>query len=400
MEKLVVMVEEICKSHAEPDRQASFHRLSIALRPINLRPETKERFVRQALELGVVGVAVRAIVSGSVGLFAAAANFLSDLSFSSDVAARAVFCDFDRIMARFQHFFGSQEPWKEVISLQAALGLCLNIAAMFPSVHATLVRLVRPVYVWIIESPAAPDTLRGTMITLFANLSTTASPELREMGVAEALLRLVLERGVSGAGSSVAESVIIFICGGKQCAHVDKLVAADVIGSYCVPLMEATLDGRPFRGLYPLLVYSAKVFLILAQIPEYARALAAHEQVTSVLIRASRKDAGRLQVSSDDEGRRMALEALWSLARLRLWPKSCVHAAELDNFLHRELQLLLEDGDAGIRGAAAGLWSRVDDSHVAGLLLAGRCAEAQGLLAPGLWRAMVLPFLFPFFADT
>merc|ERR1712110_421412 len=105
--------------------------------------------------------------------------------------------------------------------------------------------------------------------------------------------------------------------------------------------------------MYPHLFYSARVFLVLAQSYGYAEALLADRRVVPLLLEVCRSGGPR-RVASDIEGRRLAVETLEALARLRLWP--------LENdrlsigFCTKDLPLLLSDQNSGIRSSAAGLW--------------------------------------------
>merc|ERR1712224_612728 len=99
--------------------------------------------------------------------------------------------------------------------------------------------------------------------------------QLRSLGVAQVLLDLVSDNQVTGQGRQVAESVIIYLLGDQKCAEMDRLLSMNVIGEYCVPLMEGTLNHTLFRGMCPCLIYSAKVFQVLAQSQDYAKALVA-----------------------------------------------------------------------------------------------------------------------------
>lgn len=227
--------------------------------------------------------------------------------------------------------------------------------------------------------------------------------DLREMGVAEALMWVLKNEG-SDHGISVAESVIIYLCGHCKCEEVDRLIELDVVDRYCVPLMEITLKRGKFRGMFPYLVYSARVFRVLAQSREYAEQLVAHERVVPLLQQASANlTTGPVQVESNAEGRAFALEALWSFARFRLWPCTPAdsgHCGSDRAFLRDTLPPLLMDAHAGVRSAAAGLWAALNTDAVSSLLLVGQRIERHRRLPPTFWRSKVLVFLFPFLASS
>merc|ERR1712185_596154 len=122
-----------------------------------------------------------------------------------------------------------------------------------------------------------------------------------------------------------------------------------IVGDYCVPIMQFTLKGEEFRGMYPHLMYSARLFQVLARCREYGEALTQDERVVPLLLQAQRRQ-DTFRVDSDLEGRRLALEALRSLAHFELWRPDFI-------YLEHDLPLSLADDHAGIRAAAAGLWA-------------------------------------------
>lgn len=392
--KLLAVVDQFCcTGNNTVLRRLALEQLSIALRPQQLRAEARRAFAVHAVERGVVAAAVRWIELGSADLVVAASNFLSDFAFGSDIAAQAVLQAFGRIANCFRRIFDTV-AWEYLPLLEAAVLLCVNIAAMCPAGHATLIPLVRPVCVRIIRNPKAPDKLRGNTITLLANLSMTVGPELRSLCVVQDLLDLILENKVSGRGRSVAESVIIFLHGDTKSDEVDKLMSLNVVGEYCVPLMELTLRGDEFRGMYPYLMYSARVFYMLAQSREYAEALVSDERVVPLLLQANRHRVGPMQVESDLEGRRLALEAICSLTRLRLWPRESDVASLA--ILKADLPELLCDEHSGIRASAVALWARLNVRYVIERLLVGHRLETAGIFPATFWSSKVLSFLFPF----
>lgn len=399
LERLLSLVNQVLDPKAENhSRRNALEHLSIALQPQYIRAEARHLFVQRAMEKGVIEAAVHLIEWGSVGLASAACSFLGDFAFDSDDAARAVLKAFDRIADRFKTIFETLHhglTWEHMPLLEAAILLCVNIAATCPCGHDLLIPLVQPVCLQIINNPRASHTLRGNTILLLANLSMTVRQELRALRVADVLLELVLESRVSGIQKSVAESVIIFLHGDRKCEEIDKLMDVNVVGEYCVPIMELTLRGEEFRGMYPHLMYSAQLLQVLAQSREYAEVLVAHERVVPLLLQANQCQHGPVRVESDLEGRRLALEALWSLNRFGLWP-----AGKPDErsqaFVGNDLPKLLSHEHTGIRAAAAGLWARLNKQRVLELLLLGRHLEFAARLPAGFCQQKVFSFILPF----
>lgn len=399
LERLLTLVNQVLDPDAENHkRRNALEHLSIALQPQYIRAEARHLFVHRAMQRGVIEAAVHLIELGSVGLASAACSFLGDFAFDSDDAARAVLKAFDRIAERFKAIFEELNhglAWEHMPLLEAAILLCVNIAATCPSGHDRLIPLVQPVCLQIINNPRASHTLRGNTILLLANLSMTVRQELRALRVADVLLELVLESRVSGIQKSVAESVIIFLHGDQKCEEIDKLMDVNVVGEYCVPIMELTLRGEEFRGMYPHLMYSAQLLQVLAQSREYAEVLVAHERVVPLLLQANQCQDGPVRVESDLEGRRLALEALWSLNRFGLWPGSAPDEKS-QAFLDDDLPRLLSSEHAGIRAAASGLCARLDVRATLELLMLGRQLEIDLQLPMGFCRQKVLSFILPF----
>jgi len=380
-------------------RRQAMEQLCMALRPQGLRAKSRRIFIQRAASWGLAEMAVALIESGGAELTLPACNLLVDFTFGSDMGARAVLQVFDRIAARFKKQVFETLDWDDLPLLESAVRLCTNIAASGTSGHQLLIPLVQPICLRIIKSPRASEELRGNTITLLANLSLTVATELRSLRVADVLLGLVLDGGMAEAARSVAESVIIFLHGEGQSEEVDKLISADVVGSYCVPLMEATLIGDVFRGMYPYLMYSARVFQVLARSRVYAEALAADPRVAPLLIEATRCHEGPVRTESDLEGRRMALEALSSLAAFRLWPEAAApadHNAASAAFLADRLPRLLADKHVGTRSAAVKLWAHFNSPVVHLVQALGHHMEERLDLPRACWRLHVLPFLFPF----
>mmetsp|Transcript_33070 Transcript_33070/g.77358 ORF Transcript_33070/g.77358 Transcript_33070/m.77358 type:complete len:495 (+) Transcript_33070:88-1572(+) len=359
----------------------------------SLTPRTEQRriFVMRAINTGVIDVAVSLIEDGSPEPIIAASNFLADLVTGSDPGAQAVLKVFHKIIACFQRVFDAL-TWDNLRLLEATVLLCLNIAAMCPSGHQLIVPLVQPVCLRIINNPSASDKLRGNTITLLANLSTTVRQELRSLRVAEVLLDMILEDRVSRQARSVAESIIIFLHGNRKCQEIDKLIAANVISEYCVPLMDLTLQGKTFRGIYPFLMYTAHLFQVLAQTREYAEALAMHKEVIPLLLRANEEPETLIRMDSDLDGCRYALEALLSLAQFGFWSGED-HSEQSRNFCKYRLPQLLEEEHQGIRLVAATLSAELYPAEVGVLRVIGM--NLRGRLPVGLWREKVATFIFP-----
>uniref|UniRef100_A0A7S1EX95 Uncharacterized protein n=1 Tax=Noctiluca scintillans TaxID=2966 RepID=A0A7S1EX95_NOCSC len=381
----------------------ALEQLCIELQPEKLKADARRVFVERALETGLVKTAVRVVEVASSDVARAAIAFLADFTFFSDVGAQAVLQVFDRVIARFNHIFNVLAR-EHLPLLESAILLCVNVSASCPSSHMRLIPLVQPVCLQIVKNAEVSDRLRGNTILLLANLSMTVSAELRVLDVAAALLELINENRVSEEGKSVAESVIIFLHGQRKCKEIDCLMEQRVVSRYCVPIMEHALRGTQFRNVYPYLLYSAKLFQVLAKSPEYAALLGAEDQVVTLLLSANHCSDGPRRLSSDLEGRCLALEALSSLAHFRLWPPqpqptqsdASATVALSSAFVARDLPLLLMDEHIGIRAAAVALWARLNPSEVQFTLLVGRHLEVEGKLPPTVWRTKVLVFLFPF----
>jgi len=390
---LIAVVDRICNPETDSmSKKYCLKHLCVAIRPQKIGTGMRRIFIQRAVEKDIVNTVVNFIERGGSDLAVAACNFLADFTFGSDLSARIVLEVFDRIAACFKRIF---EPltWDRIAMLESAVLLCVNIAAMCHVGHQRLVPLVQPVCVQIIRSPRAPDELRGNAITLLANLSMTVGDELRALRVVDVLLDLICEDRVPAPGRSVAESVVIYLHGSQKCKEIDKLMSMNVVAKYCVPLMERTLKGEEFRGMYPHLVYSAALFQVLAQSREYAEALLANDRVVPLLLQVSRCREWPRRVESDLKGRRLALEALSSLAHFGLWPPESADDLSA-TFCSRDLPLLFADSHPDIRGSATKLWACLHKQHIVRLIVVGRRLEGQ--LPPGFWDQKVLPFLFPF----
>mmetsp|Transcript_143611 Transcript_143611/g.275861 ORF Transcript_143611/g.275861 Transcript_143611/m.275861 type:complete len:439 (+) Transcript_143611:42-1358(+) len=393
----IVELLAIAEKIADPQVRTSWkrdalERLSTSIHPRQLRPEIKHEFVQKAIKRGLIETAVCLIERGGADLVCAACNFLGDFSFNSDMGSQAVLKMFDRIMLCFSNIF--MKPCSErLFLLSSAVSLCANIVATCPDGHGRIVPLVQSFFLPIMRDPTAPDRLVGNMILLLANLSLHVSGELRALRVADVLLELVLDDKVPVKRRSVAESTIIFLLGDRKCAEIDQLIAANVIETYCLPIMEHALTGEEFRGMYPHLVYSARLFQVLAQSLDYAKALASQKTVVPILLRASSHNREALsRLESDNEGRRLALEALQSMARFRLWP---AESREVSEFVEQDLPLLLADEHQGVRSSAAALWARLNSRHVQVMFLIGQRLEGYGHISLQVWKVRILPFIFP-----
>lgn len=401
---LLPWVELVCAPKVSVNvKKRYLEELSYALRPQELKPQAREMFVRQGMSRGVVTEAVRLIETAPSAVAAAATNFLGDFAFNSDMGSREVLKVFDRIADRFQLLFASSsdkvslmisEDWL----LQAAILLCVNIAATCPAGHMKLVRLVQPVCLKILQSPQVGDKLRGNTILLLANLSMTVLNQLRELQVAKVLLQLVENRSISEQGKSVAESVIIFLHGEEQCPQVDLLMERSVVSNYCIPIMAHTLKGTEFRGMFPHLLYSAKLFQVLSRCRVYAeKLLKEQDRVVPLLLRAVNPNGPPPRVETDYEGRRLVLEALWSLAKFKLWPAE--KDEESRRFIEKGLAQLKEDRQVGIRAAAAGIDAQLHSELVLEMLTVGKRLEADGWLPPSFWKYRIASQLYPFLSS-
>ena len=120
-----------------------------------------------------------------------ALNFLADFTFASDAGAAAVLEQFPRLAGRFG---GALDPettprreWERAALLEAAVVLCMNLAAMRPDGHQLLIPLIEPVCLAVLRSDrgeadvggeaaaAVSDRLRGNAITFLANVSLDLS---------------------------------------------------------------------------------------------------------------------------------------------------------------------------------------------------------------------------------
>jgi len=369
----------------EEKQKDALQQLSRELHRTGLGMVDRRLFVKEALETDIVNTAADLVQSGCISVAVAACNFLGVLVFDSDDGTRAVLQVFDRVSSRFACTLKTLS-WEYMSLLEAAIVLCVNIAATCRSGHPKLVPLVRHVCIQIIENPRASKSLRANTILLLANLSITVGQELRELGVAEALLELVMTVQ-DPFQLSVAETVIIILHGDHKCDVIDKLMDLNIVQAYCVPIMRSALQAEEFRGMCPHLMYSSILFQVLSKHREYAEMLAQNEHVVPLLLEAVLRRETR--VETDVEGRRLALEALRALADFKLWrPES------EDAFL-MALPQLLGDDHAGIRAAAAGIWAPLHPNEVHSCHLLGARLNTTANLPSGLWQTKVMSFLLP-----
>lgn len=394
MQQLLALTKRI----SDPDVSSGWkveilERVGFAIQPQQLRAEVKHSFVQLAVKAGIVETSLCLIEKGRTDLTSATCNFLGDLVFNSVAAGRAVLGVFDRIIAALQQILEMPGPDRPRL-LYSAASLCANIVATCPEGEAHLAPLIQTVFLPIVQDPASSDRLLGNTVLLLANLSLKASGSqmLRASRVASILLDLVLDDEVPTARKSVAESVVIFLLGGEECAEIDRLMQSGVVDQYCLPIMERALAGEEFRGMYPHLVYSAHLFEVLARSKAYAEVLVAHDRVVPLLLRATRRKDGLVFLETDDDGRRLALEALASFTRFQLWPRRATGDAL---FFENDLPLLLADDHVGVRATAASLWARLHVSHVSTLLMIGNRLQVEGKMKASVWVHGVVAAIFP-----
>jgi len=239
--------------------------------------------------------------------------------------------------------------------------------------------------------------MRSTTILLLANLSMTVSHEILRLRVADDMLHLLDNNEIPREELSVAESVVIFLHGRSKCAEVDKLMAQDVVGKYCVPIMHHALARTQFRGMYPSLSYSARLFEMLSCSRTYAEVVTKNKRVVPLLIQANTRALRDEWVESDDEGRAVSLQALAALARFQLWPSS--GDSDSEAFIWDVLPLLVDADKQRIRASAANLFARLNIQQVINQLLVGKRLESNGKLLSCIWKLEVLSFLYPFLTE-
>jgi len=396
--RLLALVNQVSRPELGESATESFVRhLSHGLRPDQLPLKAKHVFVEFALKKGIVETAVRLMESRDVNLAGAAVTFLGDFTFLSDHSTSAVLAVLDRIVHRFQHVFNVESQEQSVL-LEVVTIFCVNLAGGCRCSHARLLPLLQPVCQRIIRHPRVSGNLRANAIVLLANLSMTVSHEIRRLRVAEDVLDLLGNNEIPREQLSVAESVVIFLHGQSKCAEMDSLMAQDVVGKYCVPIMQHALARTRFRGMYPYLSYSARLFEMLSRSRTYAEAVAKNEKVVPLLIQTTRVLRDE-RLESDDEGCAVSLQALTALARFRLWPPSSGLDSDSEAFMRVVLPLLLDNGNKSIRASAANLFAQLNIQQVINQLLVGRRLESNGKLLSCIWRSEVLSFLHPFLME-
>eukprot|EP00928_Gymnodinium_smaydae_P073160 TRINITY_DN56404_c0_g1_i1.p1 TRINITY_DN56404_c0_g1~~TRINITY_DN56404_c0_g1_i1.p1 ORF type:complete len:433 (-),score=28.33 TRINITY_DN56404_c0_g1_i1:48-1286(-) len=399
LSRLLAVAKMVCSTELSwVQKSHVLRQLTVAVRPHNLQPASvRERVLRQVIDLGVVDSAIHLVEIGDEMIATAACDFLVDISFGSDIAAQAVLNDFTRIAARFERLFEPQ-MWEQSDLLHSAVTLCMNLAATRHEGHGLIVPLVQPVCLQIIRSDRCMHELRGNAITLLANLSMTVSSELRSLRVANVLLDLLTGPPTSDIAKSVAESVVIYLHGHEACHEVDSLMTMNVVEDYIAPLMASTLRAQEFRGMYPYLVYTARVFQILTRTREYAEALMAHDMILPLLLEVFEDDSQSVSwpVESDLEGRCMILEALAWIAHYKLWPRTDPRCKK---FVDQQLPKLCQACNSDVRASAAHLWANLNVSHIIScLLIANRQDFAMGI-HQGFWKERILTYNYPFLAS-
>jgi len=282
--------------------------------------------------------------------------------------------------------------------LDSVVLLCTNIAASCPESHDLIIRLVKPACLQILQSTVVGDEIRGNMITLLANVSMTLGEELRTLCVADVLLELVTRRDVSDIGKSVTESVIIYLHGHAKCREIDRLMGMNLVETYCIPLLQCTLQGRSFRGMTPYLEYTVRVFQTLMLSREYAQLLLSHGNILQQLLQVFQdrlESVSRPRTTRD--ARYNTLAALCSTVRHGLWPDN---DEMCNDFLRHCLPVLLADDHVPVRSKAAELWAISNQHVVTDLLLIGQYQENMMGVQPGFWRECVLTYLFPFLTHS
>lgn len=388
---LLLQARQLLNGNETTSKKHGFEQLSRGIHPSCLTPDAKHAFVELFIEGGLLEAVVGLIELAQTDMTIAAVNFLGDLTFNSDAGSRAVLLVFQRLRDSILFSSSSTGSQKQIGLLSAAVSLCANVVATCPEGHEQILSLVPTLFLPMMGDPDASDRLVGNTILLLANLSLTCKPQLREMRVADVLLDILLCGDASETRKSVAESVMIILLGDTKCEEIDRLMEANVIEDYCIPILVQAVKNEEFRGMYPHLVYSARLFDALAQCRKYAQALVAHSMVPRELLNACRSQDGLRQLESHDEGRRLAIEALRSFARFKLWPTNVEDELELKGWL----ALLGEDAHAGVRESAAGLWALVNSEQALCILLVGNRLESTLQLRAPLWKERVVPFLFP-----
>mmetsp|Transcript_58909 Transcript_58909/g.137673 ORF Transcript_58909/g.137673 Transcript_58909/m.137673 type:complete len:435 (+) Transcript_58909:109-1413(+) len=403
VQKMLDIVDLICDEgvKANEKRQAlSF--LSIAMQPHHLCAEVKRVFVQHSIERRVIEQAVALIECGSSEIAEAACDFLGDFIFNSDVGGRAVLHVFSRLVAAFTKTYSKQAHTHTPI-MRSFICLCANIVATCPSGHSHVLPLVSSIFLPLIRDREVPDGVLGSTVLLLANLAVLASDELRMLCAVDVLLELVLNHHATGRRKSVAESVIIFLQGHRQCEEMGLLLSLDTVRDYCIPILDCALKGKGFRGMYPHLHYSVRLFHTLANTREYAEVLVQEPAVVPLLWKATAPRSQRLRLESDDEGRSLAIQALLRLYRFALLSDALPDASsewQPSGKVQDCVGQLLADDDARVRASAASMWAFHNQQHVVNLFMVGGRLEAAGSLTENLWTREVLSWICPSLAAT
>mmetsp|Transcript_17339 Transcript_17339/g.40415 ORF Transcript_17339/g.40415 Transcript_17339/m.40415 type:complete len:436 (+) Transcript_17339:92-1399(+) len=401
LQKMLDIVDIICDPGVEVrDKREALSYLSLSMQPHHLCADGKRLFVQRAIERKVIDTAVCLIENGSSELAEAACDFLGDFIFNSDIGGRAVLFVFNRLVASFTRIY-SKEAHKHMAIVRSFICLCANTVATCPSGHAHVLPLVASIFLPLIQDSQVPDAVLGSTVLLLANLAVLASDELRNLCAADVLLELALDNHATGRRKSVSESVIIFLLGHRQCQEIDVLLSLDTVKDYCIPILDCALKGRGFRGMYPHLHYSVRLFHTLASTKEYAEALVREPDVVPLLWQATLMRSQRLRLESDDEGRSLAIQALLRLDRFGLLkPERYDSAADREKIptadvVEARLESLREDDDGGVRASAAEMWAFRNEDHIFELLMVGRRLEASCALTDDLWAGLIMPWLLP-----
>jgi len=400
VQKMLDIVDLICDEGVQSnEKRQALSFLSIAMQPHHLCAEVKRVFVQRAIERRVIEQAVGLIECGSSDIAEAACDFLGDFIFNSDVGGRAVLHVFSRLVAAFTKTY-SKQAHKHTPIMRSFICLCANIVATCPSGHAHILPLVSSIFLPLIRDREVPDAVLGSTVLLLANLAVLASDELRMLCAVDVLLELALDHHATGRRKSVAESVIIFLQGHRQCEEMGLLLSLDTVRDYCIPILDCALRGKGFRGMYPHLHYSVRLFHTLANTREYAVVLVQEPAVVPLLWKATAQRSQRLRLESDDEGRSLAIQALLRLYRFGLLAHAQDDASSKwqpagEVQVMERVEELLADDDARVRASAASMWAFHNQQHVVNLFIVGIRLEAAGSLTDNLWTREVLSWICP-----
>lgn len=368
-------VERLCSADSTVRIRRCLEFLTQQLQPGQLSIALRERFVCMAVDLGLVPALVEILRHFAVPEATEALRVLNNISLGA-IGCQAVLDSLQDVAHCFAHRFQHiNESTTELVG--AGIMLTANLAAVCSD--RRLLCMVRHL---ILEALRRQEHL-AAMALLSANLASTLASELRELGVAEALLDAVA-RDVPGR--SVAESVVVYLQDGRECSEVDALIKMGLVPNYCVPLMQATLCGTEFRGMYPFRMYTSRLFLLLSKCRAYAEALAEDDRALSLLLQACQRESVQGFDSTVLEGRVLALRSIGHLTSFGLWPGTPAEA---------EILPCLSDGSSAVRAAASALWARLHKEDVWGLLLVAARMDRAMAVPPVFWREQILSYLYP-----